>query len=127
MRAIQRHAGTLSIVVALAVLQAPLCALACLESNAAAEVTEAAPPPCHGEPSTPATENEPPEPYLDCGCASTTAAVGPKDSTLDSLHSVGSSFAQLPWAAVRPPKIAHTYEVELPPPDLLLRKSTLIL
>lgn len=116
-------------VAALFVLQAPLCALACLPESGTAIMAESAggAPPCH----EPAEAPEKSEPHDDCGCADSSAALLP----LSAKEAAAAHFVVAPsMAALALPhrvirRTPHTLltETDLPPPDILLRKSTLLI
>jgi len=120
--------------VALFGLRAPLCLLACLETGAAGPVAaielpaeEAAP--CHGAGAPPASEDEPRSDH-ECGCDGFQLALTKLDSS-----KLGSLGAEAP-APLRVAFLAPAIEIPparllrrhaLPPPDILLLKSTLLL
>jgi hypothetical protein len=122
-RTVRAHRWRLAILTALFVLQAPLCSLACIEDSHAASD---GPPPCHAEAPTSAPE-EAPRSHDDCGCESS-AEVVPLAKHASPL---AEPAAMLPAFALRALAPAARWdrriagEVGLPPPDLLLRKSTL--
>ena len=110
---------------ALFVLQAPLCALACLDT-ADAKPPAAAGHACHEESPDPSPADAP----EDCGCAITADALvfQPSVSTTTWVQafmfpSVGCELATFhsDWGT------SVAYEIDLPPPDILLLKSTLII
>jgi hypothetical protein len=118
--------------VALFGLRAPLCLLACLEIGASGAVVASAPaepgPPCHGN--DPATSEEEPVDGHECGCDEFQLVL----TKLDSSKS-GGLEAEAPTplrvAFLVPPFEIPTAPLRsrqaLPPPDILLLKSTLLL
>ena len=120
-------------VAALFVLQAPLCVLACLPSSSAipmADMASSDSSPCHEEPA--GSPAEPPSSgHDDCGCSGETFEA--------VLASPDKSFTGAPVVAVAPATLslaAHSRgnrpllqpgETDLPPPDILLLKSTLLI
>ena len=116
---------------ALFVLQAPLCLLACLPSADAAPMDAAKHGSCHEDapsdaPSAPTHSHE------DCGCEdSQCALVLSADQSLSNIFSLVSPLPSLRadgrstssrWVQRAQPK-----ETDLPPPDVLLLKSTLLI
>ncbi len=125
-----RHTRLLATLAAFAVFQAPLCALACLDGSgsSAAESTEAREvPPCHEAP-------EPAEPAEshDDSCCSDAFAAALKQS---EKSAAGVALATPPREHPLPPapraverQVAVVpLETDLPPPDILLLKSTLLI
>lgn len=124
----KRHIWLIATVTALFVLQAPLCAFACTES-AEAQMSTPTDRPCHGEnsDSSPAGESNTHE---DCACAfapetlvsqpidSNTTMVGIFVYPALRLEMMDGGNGQEPLAA---------RNGDLPPPDILLLKSTLII
>lgn len=123
---------------ALFVLQAPLCVLACLPSaNPEAETAEThQAPSCHEQaPSSESSSStsEPVESDAECGCESAyTAVLASADPTFSlaaqNLVVVPPHAMAAPLEAVlvRTSKVRST-ETDLPPPDILLLKSTLLI
>lgn len=119
---------------ALFVLQAPLCALACLPSQPSAAAIEEAnhgASPCH-EQAPSSTPSEPSNSHDDCGCADSYTAVlasaEQAPANLPSLTALAPNFltqelhTSFGWAAHAQPR-----DASLPPPDILLLKSTLLI
>ena len=139
MTAVKRRIWLMATVLALFVLTEPLCALACLPGSepppmagmAAADHADShcqnqAPAPSHRTPSDPTRSHE------DCGCEDAYAAV--PASPPDGASNGGAAAIVVPSqrsetfatrAGWLPP--APLEATDLPPPDILLRKSTLIL
>lgn len=126
----KRHNWLIAVVTALFVLQTPLCALACSETAADPTIDVS----CHeeGTRSSPAGESNS---HADCGCdvsangsanvlisqqieSQTTAPVGFSVVLATRSNAIISSRRQ-------DQRIAAL--ADLPPPDILLRKSTLLL
>lgn len=132
---VKRRTWLIATLTALFVLQTPLCALACLPSPAPAESpAEAhhASPPCHEQ--TPTTApTEPDDAHNDCGCEDVDRAV--LASAADQTFSQVQSTPVLPARELRLSLIAafnrmaglQLNEANLPPPDILLLKSTLLI
>lgn len=118
---------------ALFVLQAPLCVFACLSGEDIEKTadTQHENAPCHeSEPSS--ESSEPADSNSECGCEdSYTALVPVADQASMDLPSaavvLGPAIAGAFVSAIRP--VAHAYlrEADLPPPDILLLKSTLLI
>jgi hypothetical protein len=115
-------------------LSAPLCAYACLDARTAESVvadvqhSEQAPP-CHG--GAPASSEEAPAGEHECGCDDLQVVLTKSDSgkALDSLEVDATtplrvSFRVLPLQT-RPARLWTRRA--LPPPDILLLKSTLLI
>ena len=112
------------------VLQAPLCALACLERSEAATAQAHSPErPCHEEGSE-STPTDSPNSHEDCGCELGHQALVPSpDAQLYApflaFASPGpSSEAVYSMVYFEP---AAPRATDLPPPDILLLKSTLLI
>lgn len=127
-RAVKRSIWLIATVAAVFVLQAPLCALACLD-NADAEPPAAAGHACHEESSDPSPAGVPGS-HEDCGCEIAADAVVFQPSGFTTtlvqvfiLPSIRCELATFHSAW----EISVTYEIDLPPPDILLLKSTLII
>jgi len=126
------------VTVALFGVQAPLCAVACVQAIAAQELAAAegehdAHPSCHGD--GPGASDAPPPPDHDCECdrlevvaASAKGAHAP--GTADAARLVAAPLARAALVAVAP---AHGWtrlrarQSRLPPPDLLLLNVVLLL
>ena len=115
---------------ALFVLQAPLCALACFENTDAdpSAVTERS---CHDEPSDSSPSGES-NSHADCGCNFVSQALVSQASDYDSTSSSSEIVASpeersgLTFSTgVRASR--GIQNADLPPPDILLLKSTLII
>lgn len=129
MSRIKRHIWSVASVVALAGLQGPLCALACLEVQAPeAEVAHHAAPPCHE--TEPAADAAPPVSHDDCGCEISPedlVALSESPRNAESTHLASGRPLRRALdlhARWRPPVPEAT---DLPPPDILLLKSTLLI
>jgi hypothetical protein len=139
---VRRSSGFIATLAVLFVLQAPLCALACLdgvnESDIAFDdpISPADPKPtsnaghaCHDE-SPASTPPGAPGSHDDCGCEiGANALVSPSsDSTSMSLQIfVHASTRWVPTASSGSWEAAVARGLDLPPPDILLLKSTLII
>ncbi len=117
------------------VLQAPLCVFACLQNAAPDESTTEAhhtSPPCHEEAPSPGSSSEPGNAHEDCGCGdSYTAVLASADQTFSTVQSspvLPPTALEVPLNAVlsRTTKV-RLREADLPPPDILLLKSTLLI
>jgi hypothetical protein len=123
----RRRIWFIAIVTAFFVLHAPLCVLACVEGPSP-EAT-AAEHSCHDENSN-SSPSEQPSSQSGCGCEPVPEALASQtsDSEIGSLHLHVSPIhiGVLNVAGVRcePSVVRNT---DLPPPDILLLKSTLIL
>ena len=131
---VKRRNRLIATLAALFVLQAPLCVLACLSGGAPDESAVAAhhdSPPCHEQ----APTSEPAEPsdsHDDCGCGDSYEAVL---ATADQTFSNVQNSPVLPPTTHRAPVNAvfstttrvRLNEADLPPPDILLLKSTLLI
>jgi hypothetical protein len=126
---LKRHLWLITVVTALFVMQVPFCALACFEPSEAnsSAVPESS---CHekSSDSSPAGESNS---HKDCGCdfaiqallsqpidANTTAPVDLVVSRRQQLEPTDSSSSRAPQVR---------QDSDLPPPDILLLKSTLII
>lgn len=115
---------------ALFVLHVPFCALACLD-----EAPEASPAaiehgghPCHETAPDPSPADAPPS-HADCDCERTATALTSQPVQVATILAHGFS-APTPVPYARPSRVHRTAAVrhtDLPPPDILLRKSTLLL
>jgi hypothetical protein len=115
---------------ALFVLQVPFCALACFEHAEADPSAVAESSSCHEESSDSSPTGES-NSHEDCGCHFTTQALvtHPVDAnTTTSADIVVSRIRRIePTSTSRSlaPRVDQTFD--LPPPDILLLKSTLII
>jgi hypothetical protein len=130
---VKRRGSLIATVVALFGLQAPLCALACLESpdaeRVAAHQTEH---PCHEQAEQPADSSTSgaPSTHEDCGCdLSYQALVSRADlsSSAVSLVLHRPDAQRLSTASQVHETLAVSRLPDLPPPDILLLKSILII
>jgi hypothetical protein len=125
----KRHIWLIATVTALFVLQVPFCALACFEP-ASADPSAVAESSCHetSSDSSPAGESNS---HTDCGCDFTTQA-------LVSQPVDANTTASIEFVVHRTDRIEPTHSrrsqapqveqnADLPPPDILLQKSTLII
>jgi hypothetical protein len=126
----KRHIWLIATVTALFVLQVPLCAFACFE-RAEAEPSAIAHSSCHEESSdsSPAGGSNSQE---DCGCDFTTQALvsQPADSntTAMSVEVVASRLLRIEQTDSSTNQAQQVEQnADLPPPDILLLKSTLII
>ena len=127
-----RQTNLIAVLTALFVLMAPLCAVACSPSAEVAPASEMAgmphgDAPCHGPEEAP----ERPQSHDDCGCdeAGSAVFVSPEKPL-----SIGQLLAVLPHAPFVGAHALHRsaagdelLETDLPPPDILLLKSTWLL
>jgi len=115
---------------ALFVVQAPLCALACFE-NAEADSSTGTERSCHDEQSDSSPSGES-NSHADCGCNFVTQALVSQptnyNSTSSSIEIVASPAqrSELTFSS-RVPESQIAQNADLPPPDILLLKSTLII
>ena len=142
---VKRRNWLIAILAALFVLQAPLCVLACLtnaaQDESTAEALHASPPPCHEQaphtqaPHTQAPTSAPDKPadtHNDCGCEdSFTAVLASADKTFANVQTsqvIATKALEDPVGAVLRSTIdVRLSEADLPPPDILLLKSTLLI
>ena len=147
---VKRRNWLIAIFAALFVLQAPLCVLACLtnatQDESTAEALHASPPPCHEQaphtqtphtqaPHTQAPTSAPDKPadtHNDCGCEdSFTAVLASSDKTFPNVQTsqvIATKALEDPVGAVFRSTIDFRLsEADLPPPDILLLKSTLLI
>lgn len=131
MSTVRRRIGLMAGAAILLTLHAPLCALACLDTPAASEIAaHDAESPCHAEPPEPSPADDPGS-HADCeGCGLARAALLPGSDTGTLLPHValaprGASQPAIRASASFAPAVSET--TDLPPPDILLRKSTLLL
>ena len=137
---VKRRNWLIATLAALFVLQAPLCVLACLtnaaQDESTAETLHASPPPCHEQAPhtqtpTPAP-NKPADTHNDCGCEdSFTAVLASADKTFANVQTsqvIATKALADPFCAVLRSTIdVRLSEADLPPPDILLLKSTLLI
>jgi len=129
----RRRNRLIATLAALFVLQAPLCVLACLSGAVPAESSTATPgdSPCH-EQAPSSNPSDPADSHDDCGCEdSYTAVLAGADRTFWNIQSAPvlpphSLEAPLGALASRT-KPVQPIETDLPPPDILLLKSTLLI
>lgn len=131
---VKRRNGLIATLAALFVLQVPLCALACLPNAASAEPTTEAhhdSAPCHEQAGASAPA-EPVDAHDDCGCGdSYTAVLGNVDQTFSNVQSspvIQTKALDEPLDVVFSRTLrVRLSEADLPPPDILLLKSTLLI
>ena len=126
---VKRHVRLITLVTALFVTQVPFCALACFEPSevSSSAVQESS---CHEKSSnsSPAGESNS---HDDCGCDFAIQALlsQPIDSNtttpVDFLVSGRQQLAPADSSSSRAPQVRQ--HSDLPPPDILLLKSTLII
>ncbi|MFP6654277.1 MAG: hypothetical protein VCB25_01535 [Myxococcota bacterium] len=114
---------------------APLCALACVDVTAGSEVVAQAdrnsgsPAPCHGSSSS-QSPAEAPESHQDCGCDFSIDGLLPDAASAAAFSVVGwthsQPVAEIVVASKRAAMNRH-FEPDMPVPDILLRKSTLLI
>jgi hypothetical protein len=130
---VKRRNWLIATATALFVLQGPFCAIACLPSFAPdAQVAETHhESSCHGQ--APSSKpSEPADSHDDCGCENSyTAILASPDQTFSSVQELvvlPPHFLGAPREAVvsRTTKIWPS-ETDLPPPNVLLLKSTLLI
>ena len=137
---VKRRNWLIATLAALFVLQAPLCVLACLtnaaQDESTAETLHASPPPCHEQaPRTQTPTSAPDKPadtHNDCGCEhSFTAVLASADKTFANVQTsqvIATKALEDPVGAVLRSTIdVRLSEADLPPPDILLLKSTLLI
>ena len=116
-------------VAALIGLQGPLCAFACLTGpETEASAAQRAEAPCHPK-SSDASPSEAPRSPEDCGCELANEALLPGPEVSASVATLALLPRTLGWqlhsCVHRVPTIPK--DGDLPPPDVLLRKSILII
>jgi hypothetical protein len=131
---VKRRNWLIATLAALFVLQTPLCVLACqlnaAPDEAGAEAHHASS--CHEEAPSPRSSSEPRDAHGDCGCGdSYTAVLASADQTVSNVQSspvLPPTALEVPLNAVfsRTTKV-QLCEADLPPPDILLLKSTLLI
>lgn len=135
-KTLRRRIWLIATVTAFFVLQAPLCALACFESlDVTGASADAAPisasPSCHDEQSPDSSASGEPSSPLDCGCDFALQVVISHASDLDitqaPVFAISPRSQKLVFAAAVSELPAVFYGSDLPPPDILLLKSTLLL
>lgn len=125
----KRNNWLIAIFTALFVLQAPICAMACLDQVAPSPDATAASDHggCHDEVPDPSSSDVPSS-HDECGCASAETVVVSQSndvaaSLLQFVVSIAIRFDIVESHAPRSHSILAA--ADLPPPDILLRKSTL--
>ncbi len=125
----KRHIGLTATVTALFVLQVPLCALACFE-RAEADPSAVADSSCHEKSSDSSPTGES-NSHDDGGCHFTSQALvsQPIDSnTTASVEIVVSRIQRIEQTDTSRSHVPQSEQKsDLPPPDILLLKSTLII
>jgi hypothetical protein len=123
---LRRQIWLIASVGALIGLQAPLCALACQATQPASVSQDA--PPCH-EPDPDSAPAGAPSSHADCGCQFVSQALLSRagEATFPPLQITARPPV---WPDIRPglrgePQVART--PDLPAPDILLLKSTLLI
>lgn len=133
----KRRNWLIAAVAAVFVLQAPLCVFACIPTDAPNADTAMADgdhmPACHEQ--APASSESPSQPansHDDCGCETSYSAVlaSPDQTFSTAQNVVAFSPRALDTSLIRlitRVSTAWQSETDLPPPDILLLKSTLII
>ena len=128
MNLLARHIWRVASVAALVGLQAPLCALACLEGQPAEPtLAQHSQAPCHEQDRVP---DDTPSSDDGCGCEIAREAFLPAS---EASWSVLTLVFAVPHGVLVPPdaearwKPAVPEASDLPPPDILLLKSTLLI
>jgi len=120
----RRRIWLLATAVAFLTLQTPLCALACLERS------ETTAPPCHADDSEPSPQGAP-DSHDDCGgCQLSSQSLLPGPDLHPETSPPSLPAARPRWAGLAPGPAqlpAIPVATDLPPPDVLLRKATLLL
>jgi hypothetical protein len=119
---------------ALFVLQTPLCVFACLPNAAPDEISAEAHhgSSCHEEAPSPRPPSEPRDAHGDCGCSDAyTAVLASADQAVSNVQSspdLPPTTLEVPLNAIfsRTTRV-RLCEGDLPPPDILLLKSTLLI
>ena len=131
---VKRRNWLIATLAALFVLQTPLCALACLPNAAADEASAEAHhgSSCHEEAPSPRPSSEPRDAHGDCGCGdSYTAVLASADQTFSNVQTspvIATKELEVPLNAIFSRTIeVRLSEADLPPPDILLLKSTLLI
>lgn len=122
----RRGTGLTAIFAALSVLLLPLCALACLDAPAQAAATESGHGSCHEGAPAPASQQEPPT-HAECHCETVSDALASQASADLSGAAAASPHPPLSRCDLSPRAafVREVVDTDLPPRDLLLRKSTL--
>lgn len=131
----QRRVLLLGTVAALLGLQAPLCIVACLDSpNRVIAATPADVPPCHassGETPRPAGSPEPaaPDSHVDCDCETSYVALAELQGDPKTGDALAYTALRVAERALDSPVLPAIFprEADLPPPDILLLTTTLII
>ena len=117
-------------VAALFALQTPLCALGCLDfPSPTVAHTSQADPPCHSDTSHP-TPPESPDSHDDCGCQlEPDAVVSSGDAPISVVGLAQPTGEAFPGRLPSRTRFAFSVpgEGDLPPPDILLLKATLLI
>lgn len=128
MNLLGRHIWRVASVAALAGLQAPLCALACLEGQVAeAAVAQRSEAPCHEPDRAP---DGAPTSDGGCGCETAREAFLPLSEaswSVPTLVSAATRGVRVPPDSPTRWRPAVPEATDLPPPDILLLKSTLLI
>ncbi|MCR9095708.1 MAG: hypothetical protein NXI30_15915 [bacterium] len=132
----KRRNWLIATVAAVFVLQAPLCVFACIPgsgSDAEMAAGEHEMPSCHEQaPAASDTPNQPAESHDECGCESSYSAVlVSPDQTLSNAQNIvalpprvlATPLAQLSTRT----STVWANKTDLPPPNILLLKSTLLI
>jgi hypothetical protein len=131
---VKRRNWLIATLAALFVLQTPLCVLACqlnaAPDEAGAEAHHASS--CHEEAPSPRSSSEPRDAHGDCGCGdSYTAVLASADQTFSNVQTspvIATKELEVPLNAIFSRTIeVRLSEADLPPPDILLLKSTLLI
>jgi len=124
-----RNAWLTATVAAVFGLQMPLCAAACWDapSPSATHAADASAPPCHGEPAAPGSLGEPSS-HDGCGCQLSRELPLPAAGGSAPVLAIVPTWDP-PHLGVdrRDRRAPVSSETDLPPPDVLLLKSTLLL
>jgi hypothetical protein len=129
LRRLRRKLWCIASVAALFGLQAPLCAIACEPSAQSSQVAEApADPPCH-EPAPSSAPSPAPSSAEDCCEVSYDAPLLPSPEGTPSPPALCFSTQIVAWQPSAPLRSvrATSSDADLPPPDRLLLKATLLI
>ncbi len=129
----RRHAWLIVAFAALFGLRAPLCAYACLESGPPQELATAAEPehsPCHGGSTDTPTAPESSDHECDCDRIQLIVQQGDAKKAFESyeipMPPLAVASLSLPDVSQAPTALWRRHDA-LPPPDILLLHSTLLL